>query len=76
MEMDVLPLLARTLRELGTFVNARPRDLAFVENATTGVNAVVRSLNLQSGDEVLVLDVVYPAGSCFVLRLLTPPGPN
>src|SRR5436190_24044543 len=36
-------------RELATFVGARPRDMAFVSNTTTGVNAVVRSVDCRPG---------------------------
>jgi isopenicillin-N epimerase len=47
--------------DLGTFVGARAQDLAFVVNATTGVNTVLRSLRLRPGDELLVSDHEYNA---------------
>jgi isopenicillin-N epimerase len=46
---------------LAKFVGADAKDVAFVENATTGCNAVLRSLRLAPGDEVLVLSHVYGA---------------
>ena len=46
---------------LARFVGARARDLVFVSNATTGVNAVVRSLKLKRGDELLTTDQDYNA---------------
>jgi isopenicillin-N epimerase len=47
--------------ELAGFVGAEPQDLVFVNNATTGVNAVLRSLPLLPGEELLVTDHEYNA---------------
>src|ERR1700761_3867428 len=47
--------------ELAQFVGANSDDLVFVENSTTGVNTVLRSLTFQPGDELLVTNQEYNA---------------
>jgi len=41
------------------FLGARGDDVVFVDNATTGANAVLRSFPLKAGDEILVTDNGY-----------------
>ena len=44
---------------LASFIGADPQDVVFVVNATTGINSVIRSTDLQQGDAVLCLDLTY-----------------
>jgi isopenicillin-N epimerase len=55
------PLLRRAADSVGEFVGVRGDDLVFVDNASTGVNAVLRSIALRPGDEIVVLDQAYGA---------------
>ena len=61
MVRELEPLLDAARARLAEFVGARPADLAFVTNATTGVNAVLRSLDFQAGDELLTTNHGYNA---------------
>ena len=70
---DALPgLLEEALAQVAARLRIAPDTLAFVENATAGVNAVLRSwLHLHPGDEILLLDQAYGAvrqAAAFVAR--------
>lgn len=48
-------------RALAQFLGANAADLVFLPNATVGVNAVVHSLRLRRGDELLTTSLDYNA---------------
>ena len=58
---DLEPLLDDARSALAAFLGADPEGLVFVPNATTAVNAVLRSLALAPGDQLLVTDHAYNA---------------
>ena len=55
-------LLAAARGALADYLGCAAKDVAFVENATTGVNLAARSLDLGPDDEVLATDLEY--GAC------------
>lgn len=60
--VDVLPeRLRAAAQRLAGFLGARGEDVVFVENATAGMNAVLRSLRFAPGDAIATTDHVYGA---------------
>ena len=58
---ELEPLLDEARAELASFLGAAAEDLAWLSNATTGVNAVLQSLAFGPGDELLTTDHEYNA---------------
>lgn len=54
-------LLGPARAAVGAFIGADPQDLGFVTNTTGGVNAIVRSLRFEPGDQLLTTTHVYNA---------------
>jgi len=61
MVRELEPLLDTARQTLAGFLGADAAGLAFVANATAGVNAVLRSLDLDEHDELLVTTQEYNA---------------
>ena len=62
--LDDYPQLMQAARkQLAAFLNADSEGLALIENATSGVNTVIRSLapGFKKGDKILISNHVYPA---------------
>jgi isopenicillin-N epimerase len=56
---DLVPHLDRNRQALATFTGCAPEDLVFVNNTTTGINAILRSLRFVPGDEILTTNMGY-----------------
>ncbi len=56
---ELEPLLDEARAALASFLDADPDDLALVPNATAGVSAVLRSLRIAPGDELLTTNHEY-----------------
>jgi len=53
------PRLRAAADRVAGFLGTSGDGLAFVDNATSGINAVLRSIDLAAGDEILVHDQAY-----------------
>ena len=60
-ERELEPKLDHVRKVLSELVGAPAIDLAFVRNATEGVNAVLRSISLREGDEIVFTNHGYNA---------------
>ena len=56
-----MDFMENSRKALAVMLECDAEDLALVENATTGVNTLLRSLEFNAGDEILVPDHAYQA---------------
>ena len=61
-QKKLLPELKKSRRLIGDFIHSDADDLILIRNATYAANTVIRSLDLQDDDEVLVTNHEY--GAC------------
>lgn len=61
MDQELPRGLRRAAADIGRFVGVRADDVVFVDNATTGANAVLRSQPWRRGERCLLADTAYPA---------------
>jgi isopenicillin-N epimerase len=56
-----VPRLRAAADQVGALLGCRGDELAFVDNASAGINAVLRSLRFEAGDEIVLFDHAYGA---------------
>lgn len=57
----LMPHLRNSAETLGTYLGAKGEDIVFLDNASTAINAVLRSLVMFPGDDVLTTSQTYGA---------------
>jgi isopenicillin-N epimerase len=61
MTRELTAALRQAAGEVAHALGADAADFVFVENATAGINAVLRSLAFRPGDEIVITSLVYGA---------------
>lgn len=60
-ERDAVDLMAKAVESISDLLNADRDGMTFCHNATGGINTVLRNLELNAGDEIIVPDHAYQA---------------
>ena len=61
MTYDIYPLLEKSRKSLSKYIGCDKDDLIFTPNPSTALNTVIKSLDLNKGDEVLTTNHEYGA---------------
>jgi isopenicillin-N epimerase len=64
LDREAIALHDDAKRAVGTFLGMSPERFGFITNATDGVNAVLRSIRIEPGDELVTINHAYPAVRC------------
>jgi hercynylcysteine S-oxide lyase len=70
MRYEYIPLLDAARAEIAEYLSAPVDECVFVQNATTGVNTVLRNLTYTPSDVILYFDTLYPACEKTLLSLM------
>ena len=57
--LDVQPRMDELRKKLSQYVNCDPADLVFVDNASAGINSILKSLKLGRNETILYYNVAY-----------------
>lgn len=61
MRLHSWPLTRQSIQPFAEFLHSDPEDLVYVNNATSGVNAVLYSIQLSPGDVIITPTLTYNA---------------
>eukprot|EP01114_Cavostelium_apophysatum_P024156 TRINITY_DN937_c0_g1_i1.p1 TRINITY_DN937_c0_g1~~TRINITY_DN937_c0_g1_i1.p1 ORF type:complete len:431 (+),score=61.55 TRINITY_DN937_c0_g1_i1:50-1342(+) len=56
---NLRPIYDAVVKQVAEYVNANATDVALIENASTAVNSVLRSLKFESGEKILYMNTAY-----------------
>ncbi|CAI2167619.1 4213_t:CDS:2 [Funneliformis geosporum] len=59
MRRDLESELHKARETVSKFINVEVNEIVFVQNTTTGINAILKSLKYEKGDKLLYLSTVY-----------------
>jgi isopenicillin-N epimerase len=59
--LELKELYLQSLAGLASFINAPLENIVFIKNATTAANALISSLSLKEGDEIITTNLIYEA---------------
>lgn len=58
-DRELLPLIAYSIRQMADYLNCPSQELLPLPNVTTGLNAIMNSVDLNVGDEVVCFSLTY-----------------
>ena len=58
-DRELLPLIAHSVRQMANYLRCPPQELLPLPNVTTGLNAIVNSIDLKVDDEVVCFSLTY-----------------
>jgi len=61
LDRELRPMLDESLAAVGVLLGTSAKNLAFVPNATYGINSVIKSLRFEPGDELVIVEHGYGA---------------
>ena len=59
LRFDIFPLLIEIRQLIANYINALPENIVLIQNASDGVNMILRSLLQTPNEKVLVFDISY-----------------